>query len=73
MLKRRRRVDGGGGSLRVLARVACPPSFDNIYIYFFTCYGSSRDLYEDTKEEMECIEIGNRFVACRYRFERPSN
>lgn len=49
------------------------PSFENVYIYFFTCCGSSRDLYGDTKEETERVESGNRFVACRYRFERPSN
>lgn len=29
------------------------PSFENVYIYFFTCCGSSRDLYGDTKEETE--------------------
>lgn len=49
------------------------PSFENIYIYFFTCCGSSCGLYSDSKEETERVESGNRFVACRYRFERPSN
>lgn len=56
--------DGGSGSLRILAR----PWFHllRMYIYLFTCCGSSRDLYGNTKEETERVESGNRFVACRY-------